>query len=247
LPALAQEESTFEWRGEIQPGQTIEVRNINGSIRAEAALGTQVEIVARKRGSYVDLERVRVEVAAFDFRILVCAVYPGFSWPERCTPEMQISLYGRVDVTVDITVWVPAGIAFKGRTVNGNVESDLPESPADLRTVNGRIVLSTNTAAQARTVNGSILASFGKVAWTGECELRTVNGAIDVELPQEPDLTVRGSTVIGMIGTDFPLPVQGGIIWKWIDGTIGRGGPTLVLSTVNGSLHLRRAPAPAIN
>ena len=59
-------------------------------------------------------------------------------------------------------------------------------------------------------------------------------------LPGSASTRVDASNVNGSLTTDFPLTIQG----KWgprrLSGTIGEGGRSLSLSTVNGSLELRR-------
>ena len=51
-------------------------------------------------------------------------------------------------------------------------------------------------------------------------EMRTVNGSITSE--------------------DFPITVQGRIDRRRLEGKIGKGGPELSVSTVNGSIRLRK-------
>ena len=45
----------------------------------------------------------------------------------------------------------------------------------------------------------------------------------------------------GEIETDFPLTVTGRISRRHLSGTIGGGGRTLELETVNGSIQLRKS------
>jgi DUF4097 and DUF4098 domain-containing protein YvlB len=100
----------------------------------------------------------------------------------------------------------------------------------------------TTSWADASTVNGSITARLGSTNWRGDVELTTVNGGITVDLPASASMEVDASTVNGSMSTDFPLTIRG----KWgprrMSGTVGQGGRTLSLSTVNGSMQLRRAP-----
>jgi DUF4097 and DUF4098 domain-containing protein YvlB len=69
----------------------------------------------------------------------------------------------------------------------------------------------------------------------------TVNGGITVEIPGDLDAEVEAATVNGGIETDFPITVRGRFTSKRMNGTIGRGGRTLELETVNGSIRLRTA------
>jgi DUF4097 and DUF4098 domain-containing protein YvlB len=130
------------------------------------------------------------------------------------------------NVRVQYTVRVPAGVNFISRTVNGRITADLPESPI----------------AAASVVNGSIVASLANVDWSGTKEFTAVNGSIDIELPGETAATVRATAVWGALGNDFGIPVHRMLIGSWFEGNINGGGPRLALTTVNGSIHLRRSP-----
>jgi DUF4097 and DUF4098 domain-containing protein YvlB len=90
-------------------------------------------------------------------------------------------------------------------------------------------------------VNGSIRAAAGRADWTGDAEFRTVNGSITVTLPASTGAEVRAETVNGEIETDFPMTVSGRISKRRLNGTIGGGGRTLELETVNGSIQLRKS------
>ena len=79
---------------------------------------------------------------------------------------------------------------------------------------------------------------MGSASWTEPLEFETVNGSITLQLPQTTETEIRAETVNGDISTDFPVTVRGSFSKKRMDGTIGRGGRTLVLKTVNGSVKL---------
>ena len=138
---------------------------------------------------------------------------------------------------------VPAGVKFAPRTINGSISADLAESDIAASTINGRIILSTGKPAEAQVVNGSILASLQNVEWTGSREFTAVNGSIDVELPESCHASVRANTVWGFVSNDFGIPVHRGVVGAWLTGDINGGGPGLALTTVNGSIHVRRAAA----
>ena len=53
-------------------------------------------------------------------------------------------------------------------------------------------------------------------------------------------MEVTASTVNGSMTTDFPLTIRGKWGPKRMSGTVGEGGRTLSLSTVNGDMTLRR-------
>ena len=242
VAARAQSTVTFEWKGEVQPGQTIEVRNINGSIQAQTSTGNEVEVTVQITGSTPDPNSVRIDAVPHDGGVLLCTIYEGHTVPDHCTPNGSLStnLNGS-DIRVSYTVKVPAGVAFQPKTVNGNLSIDLPGSAVSAETVNGQILLTSGGPARASTVNGSILAVVGAITGTGTREFTAINGAVDLQIPGNAQASVQANTILGHITTDFGLPVHKALIGSWATGDLNGGGPMLVLGTVNGSIHLRKA------
>ena len=144
------------------------------------------------------------------------------------------------DVTVRFTVRVPAGVTFIGRTVNGEVEAMRLNGDVDVSTVNGSANFSTTGSGRAHTVNGSIRGEMGRADWSDTLEMKTVNGSITLTLPSTLNTDFRASTVNGDISTDFPITVVGKVTRRKMEGTIGGGGRTLALDSVNGSITLKR-------
>ncbi len=111
-----------------------------------------------------------------------------------------------------------------------------------MRTVNGRITLSTSKIGSAETVNGSIDATVGSADWTGRLDFTTVNGSITLRLPKDTHTNLHARMLNGGFETDFPLMVRSmGRRNRRVDGVIGNGGRDLELETVNGSIRLRFA------
>jgi hypothetical protein len=184
---------------------------------------------------------VTIEVVEHDEGVTICAVYPGRSGENECRPGGGKMNVRNNDTKVDFTVRVPAGVRFRGHTVNGDVEAEGLEGDVSAHTVNGGIQVSTSGFAEATTVNGSIRAEMGRADWSGDLDFSTVNGSITVLLPSEVNAEVRASTVNGSIETDFPLTVSGRFSRRRMQGVIGDGGRDLNFETVNGSIRLRRA------
>ena len=233
----------FEWSGRIAPGKSIEIKGVNGGIFVEAGTSSEVEVVARKSARKSDPDEVTIEVVEHADGVTLCAVYPTprGDRPNTCGPGER----GRMntknnDVEVEFTVRVPAGVRFIGRTVNGSIEARGLKADVEAYTVNGSIGVSTRGVARATTVNGSIDAEMGAAA-SDALEFETVNGGITLTVPVGTGAEVHASTVNGDISTDFPLTVRGKFSRRSITGTIGRGGPQLNMSTVNGDIRLRSA------
>lgn len=220
----------FEWHGAIARGSFIEIRGINGNVRAEPSLSGEVEVVAnletREQATSVQVQMVRSGEG-----VTVCSVFPG---EKACRPAGQAGPGARVNFIVR----VPEGVTFRGSTVNGGVEAESLKSNVQASTVNGPVRVSTTGAVRAKTVNGSIHASLLKPSWSESPELSTVNGAIRVVLPSTTKAAVHAATKNGRIITDFDA--KGTVSDQEVIGRIGGGGKRLVLNTVNGTIELRR-------
>lgn len=240
-PVAAQQD--FEWTGRIAQGGTLEIRGVNGAIRAVPAGADRVVVQADRSGRRSDPESVRIEVVEHPGGVTVCAVYPTPSGARReneCRPGGGENSVRDNDVRVNFVVQVPAGVHFEAVTVNGAVEAEGLDGDVRARTVNGDVDVRTAGFAEARTVNGSVTARLGTSRFSDDVEFETVNGSITVDLPAGLDADFRASTVNGSIESDFPITVTGKVSRRSLRGTIGAGGPELRVSTVNGSIRLRR-------
>jgi hypothetical protein len=242
LSAQTRSADDFRWQGTLAPGQTVEIKGVNGSIEAGPSTSGQIEVLARRAGRRSDPESVTIEVVPHPGGVTICAVYPSPDGrPNECAPGGNGRMNTRDnDVKVDFTVSVPTGLVFAGRTVNGSVRADGLDNNLSLETVNGGVTFSTTGYASASTVNGSIRGALGRADWTDDLEFQTVNGSITLDLPESLSTDVEARTVNGAISTDFPLTVSGRFSNRRLSGVIGGGGRRLSLETVNGGITLRR-------
>lgn len=231
---------SFSWEGRVERGETVEVKGVNGPVFAEPSHDGRVRVVAEKHGRRDDPEDVRIDVVEHGGGVTICAVYPpGRRGREnRCAPgdEGRISSHDN-DVQVTFRVEVPDGVHFSGRTINGDVEIRDLTADATARTVNGSVELSTLGRAEAHTVNGSIDASFGRLI--DDAEFHTVNGTIDLDLPDDVDAEIDAHWMNGGIESALPLTLRGRLSKHAARATLGAGGPTLSVETVNGSIRIR--------
>jgi len=255
MPAGAQSGSTdrdFRWDGPVASGRWVYARNLNGSVRVERASGSRVEVTAVKRWRRGDPEDVRVEVTRVgsgEGDVLICALWRDIT--ERCDEQEYRTRNNRDrrdrwnrdnddDVSLEITVRVPEGVKMDISSINGGLDITGATAEVEAHTVNGAIeARSTGGPVNASTVNGEIDVRMGAVG-SGNLDFSTTNGSITVTVPDglNADITMR--TVNGSVGSDFPMTVNGRISPRRIAATIGRGGMKIDLSTVNGSVDLRR-------
>ena len=235
----------FNWHGRIAAGRRLEVKGVSGDVRAVLASGAEAVVNARKHARRSDPDDVEIKVVQSDEGVTICAVYPT---PPRAREENSCepgdrwhSSTDNNDVVVDFEVQVPAGVEFNGQTVNGEMSAEGLKGDVKASTVNGSVRVSTTGLAEASTVNGSVYAEMGRANWNDELEFSTVNGGITLILPGKLDTELRASTVNGEIDSDYPLTITGKFGPRRLRGTIGAGGRTLNLSTVNGEIRLKKS------
>jgi hypothetical protein len=240
--AMAREAEDFHWTGSLAAGRILEIKGVNGPVTVERADGDQIEVDATARGRRSDPSEVRIEMVEHDEGLTFCAVYPTPRGEREnfCAPgDAGRMSTRRNDVEVHFTVRLPAGVRFSGRTVNGDVEAEGLASDVSLHTVNGDVDVTTTGYAEASTVNGSIGARMGRMDVAGGLRFKTVNGSIELDLPDDVNAELDASWVNGGLDSDLPISIRGRIGRMSARGQLGDGGPRLELSTVNGSIRLR--------
>ncbi len=233
----------FRWNGKIAEGETLEIRGVNGSIDATASPDAEAHVVASRKGRRDDPGSVRIEVVEHDDGVTICAIYPTPSGSRRaneCRPGGGSNNVRDNDVKVEFTVQVPRGVKLAGVTVNGEIHASGVQSDVHATTVNGDVDVQTSGFANASSVNGDITCRLGDSRLSDDVEFQTVNGSITVEIPEGLNADFHATTVNGGIDSDFPIMVHGKMNPRSLRGSIGDGGPEMRLSTVNGSIRLRK-------
>lgn len=233
----------FSWDGAIPRGRWLYVRNLNGAIRVERASGDKASVTAIKRVRRGSGDDVRIETRKLgNDDVLICAI-----WNENTTCDADgyrtrgnDNWNRRNEVSVEFTIRLPDGVKLGTSSVNGGLRIEGATSEIEASTVNGSIVAaSTGGPVHASTVNGGIEVSMRELG-TEDLSFDTVNGSIELELPANIDVDLDMRTVNGRVSSDYPLTLSGRINPRHIRATIGKGGQRLKLSTVNGSVEIRK-------
>ncbi|MHB8500640.1 MAG: DUF4097 family beta strand repeat-containing protein [Candidatus Acidiferrales bacterium] len=252
VPARAQGEkrtvfapSDFHWQGNLHAGQTLEVVNTNGEIAANRASGDAAR-VAGVRGGNDDDHELFIEVVEYADGVTICAVYAKDKAPGRChrggvSSESSGNWWHGHRAKINFDVQVPRGVRFHALTTNGGVHCVNLESVVEAATTNGNVEVSTSEWASAKTTNGGVRVAMGNAKWSGELELVTTNGSVDVTLPASAEFKVDAATTNGGIRSDFPITVQGTFGPKTLSGTVGGGGRELKVATTNGGIELKKS------
>jgi len=235
----------WEYHALIKPSQHVWIRNTNGPIDVVGGKSDSLEVHVEKSWRNSDPGSVQIIPVPTQLGITICAVWEARE--TRCNEGGDYRMNGvrKNDVAVRFTVVLPKGVPIDASTVNGGLQIDEVSAPVDANTINGRIAVNTASGpVHATTVNGSIEANMQALS-NGDVRLTTVNGSVMAGLPKRINAEIDAQTVNGRVDSDLPVKIIGKMSTRHLHGTIGTGGPTLKLVTVNGSITIHEAgPMP---
>ena len=234
--------ATWTVHSKLTPQHGLWIRNVRGSVTVEPVKGDSVQIAAIKSYRSSDTAQVRLMAVPSDRGLTVCALWPGSSGNCTAEGEFKSGGTGRSDIAVDFTVRLPRGVRLDANTVFGDIHVAGASAPIKVRTVSGDVDVETSQGpVTVGSVNGDVHARVRGFADTGGVSITTVNGSVTSELPPTLDADVEAHTINGSISTDYPLSVTGKFTTHSLKGTVGRGGRDVRITTVNGSIQLKKA------
>ena len=228
VPSQAEVTQEFHKTVPLTATGTLSLENINGDVEITGWDKNEVQIDAQKKASdQQKLDDMKINVDASSSSVEIKTEYPHH-------------MVNNNPGSVHYTLHVPAGARIdKINLVNGAMTVQKLTGEINANLVNGKVRASELTGeADLATVNGSIEADYAALTNVREIKLKSVNGSINLTLPQSPNAQVDASVVNGSISTDFPLTVKGRWVGKSMSGTLGSGGVQIELNNVNGSIHL---------
>jgi hypothetical protein len=227
-PAYAEVSQEFHRTVPLSSDGRVSVSNINGDVEITGWSKNEVQIDAVKTArDQQRLDEMRIEINNSPNSVEIETKYPHHlvnDNPGGVHYTLHVPQNARVD-KVDL--------------VNGslNVQKISGEVTANL--VNGKLRASELAGtADLATVNGTVDADYVSLNNVREITLKSVNGSVNLLLPQSANADVSASSVNGGISTDFPLTVKGHWVGKSMSGTLGSGGVKIDLNNVNGSIHI---------
>jgi hypothetical protein len=264
---LGRDVSVWTWDGRVSSGNWFRLSSVNGPVTIEPSSDNMVHVRAEKIVNRGSLSDVRFQVIEGGGDVRVCALWrrdvcddDGMHSRRSRNDDDDDDNNDRRDVRVRFTVRVPAGVRVSAGTVNGemrvhDVSSDVRAMTVNglvevrnvggevrANTVNGGIDVTTRSGpVNANTVNGDIDVRMNALSRDGEMSFHTVNGSVTVETPGNLDADVSLDTMHGSISSDWPVQLSGRFGPRHAEGTIGRGGRSIKLRTLNGSVELRKS------
>lgn len=229
---LFEHQESTEFTGEFSPAAVVELKNVNGSVTIKTWDREEYQLIVTKTSRHeenLELLEVHQDISRDHAKIEV-HIPKKKGWFSMSQIQGKVNLVLTVPSTVDLD---------KISTVNGTVELSDVMGPVTASSVNGRIN-ATNLGGPTKlnTVNGAISASFTHLAHDADLSFGTVNGSIQLRLPEDLHADVRSSVVNGRISCDFPIKLEGSKSGRKLRGQIGNGGSAIAARSVNGSIKL---------
>ena len=227
IPVHAEVKEEFHKTVALNADGRVSLDNVNGSVEITGWNRNEVQIDAVKSASdQQKLDDMTIEVKGSGNSV-----------------EIETKFAKKVNNNpggVSYTLHVPQNARIdKINLVNGSMTVQKLTGEINANLVNGKVQASDLTgSADLATVNGTIEANYSSLTSVREIKLKSVNGTIDLRLPQSPNADIQASTVNGGISTEFPLQVKGKWVGKSLSGTLGSGGVHIELSNVNGSIRV---------
>lgn len=229
---------------DIRPGGAVSLININGKITITSWDQPRIRLQAEK---YADsrnddaakkaLQEIQIEV-----RSTASGISIETKQPNRGMGGILDAIFGdNVNMGVRYDLTVPRSMNLTVENTNGSVHVSELAGRLDLETTNGRIEVSRCTGSvNAGTTNGAIRAELLQVASGAAMRLETTNGGIALSVPSTLAATIDAGTTNGSVSTDIPISTTR-FEKTSLRGTMNGGGPSIRLSTTNGSIRINRA------
>ena len=198
--------------------------------------GDAVEVTAHKKaGNQEYLDDLVIDIDASSNQVRIETKHPNrsgwFNWS------------GDSSGSVMYEITVPSSVELDAiETVNGDVEIDSVGGDVSASTVNGAVTVSgVSSDLDLETVNGSLKAVLNELGPGQRVKADTVNGTIRIYMPEDASARIVAETVNGSIDAkDFGLEAEKGFVGRDLEGEINGGDARVSLSTVNGSIKVKK-------
>lgn len=149
---------------------------------------------------------------------------------------------------VSFEIFVPRRSDLSLKAHNGGISISDVNGRIEFSTMNGGISLSrVGGAVRGNTTNGGLHVVLGGSRWDGEeLNVKTMNGGVNLVVPENYSAHLETSTTNGNVSSDIPLNVPmttRGRMPKEISVDLGSGGATVRAITTNGGVRVARSSA----
>lgn len=212
----------------LNKGAAFSIATLNGEIKVEAWDQQQAEVKIIKRSKNgVDIQSLPITVKSDKDNLLFDAT--------------QV----RGDIQISFEVKLPRNLgAVKFTSTNGSINLSDISGNIIVEATNGEIQLDNVSGVErVTTVNGGIEAELKSMPTDRPMKFETTNGEINLSFNPDFNANLDASTVHGSIDIDDEIGInvqKSRPFGQKANGAIGKGGPPLTVTTVNGGINISR-------
>lgn len=223
----------------LKQGATIRVEGINGQVDIQTAADTKTTEVVVKRTAEnpSSLRRREMIIEETSDGLLVRS--------KRNHVGLWEHLFGK-DPKEEVTIKAPRAIALTLKGINGRVNAGDIDGALEVKGVNGRVETgSAGDSTDVSGVNGSISVVLKQLGEHG-ARFSGVNGGVELKLALGLNADLRAKGMTGRVISEISdVNVERENAWSNYSSQIGKGGPLIEISGINGSVRLTRAEGAA--
>jgi DUF4097 and DUF4098 domain-containing protein YvlB len=234
---------------------------MSGGITVRGADVKEVLVEARSRGERGERERDHRSDRADRSDGMKRLDLPGNAGLDVTEEDNVVTIKtSSMNRPADLVITVPRRSSLRLKCMNdGDIQVEHVDGEIDANNLNGRITLkNVSGSVVAHSLNGAVFATIDRIDSGRPMSFSTLNGDIDVTLPDNLKANVRMKTDNGEIYSDFEVKliagasVEGNNSGRQPDGsyhlrfdhalrgTINGGGPEFQFTSFNGQIYIRR-------
>lgn len=250
------EKATVPLRDPSRPAR-IQVSLMSGGITVRGADVKDVQVEAHSRGETERRDR-HSSIRADGMKRLDL---PGNAGLDVTEEDNVVTIKtSSMNRAADLVVTVPRRSSLRLKCMNdGDIYVEQVDGEIDANNLNGKVTLkNVSGSVVAHSLNGAVFATLDRIDSGKPMSFSTLNGDIDVTLPDSLKANVRMKTDNGDIYSDFEVKliagasVEGGNSGRQADGsyhlrfdhalrgTINGGGPEFQFTSFNGQIYIRK-------
>jgi hypothetical protein len=154
-------------------------------------------------------------------------------------------LFGK-DPKEEVTIKASRDIALTLKGINGHVNAGDITGALEVRGVNGRVETGTaGESAEVSGINGSISIGLKQLGEHG-ARFSGINGGVEIRLSVGLNADLRARGMNGRVVSEVSdVTVERENAWSNYSSQIGKGGPLIEISGINGNVRLTRGENPS--
>ena len=142
---------------------------------------------------------------------------------------------------IDLEIHVPENADVRVRNHRGDIVIDGGAGAIDAEAIEGDVeVLTVNSEVRARTSSGNIRLCFDGEAPQSPVSCKTLDGRINIELPQAHAFDLAVNALNSYFTSDFPITVNGLIAMPQFTAQVHGGGAPINIDTLAGDIAITR-------